>query len=41
MEVKLFLGYEIKYSARGLFFTWDDVKNKEDVKKHEGITFII
>jgi uncharacterized DUF497 family protein len=30
---------EIKYSACGLFFTWDDVKNIENMKKHDGITF--
>jgi uncharacterized DUF497 family protein len=30
---------EIKYSACGLFFTWDDAKNEENIKKHEGITF--
>jgi uncharacterized DUF497 family protein len=30
---------EIKYQAAGLFFTWNDVKNRENINKHEGVTF--
>ena len=30
---------EIKYAACGLFFTWDEAKNIENMKKHDGIAF--
>jgi uncharacterized DUF497 family protein len=30
---------KIKYQTGGLSFTWDDAKNRENIKKHEGITF--
>jgi uncharacterized DUF497 family protein len=32
---------EIKYSACGLFFTWDDAKNEENIRKHDRISFHI
>jgi uncharacterized DUF497 family protein len=30
---------DVKYCACDIFFTWDDAKNRENMKKHDGITF--